>query len=122
MAALASISAWCKEPLIAAGITEMERVDFCNPTAQEIYDAIPQLPEIRILLMHSPLQPILRNLVMLDWVLRTGIAKRLEDSPHMWVGETDLINCIWERWIGNGAMRFARDSLLRILGRRRARN
>jgi hypothetical protein len=107
-----------QDALIAAGISAMEKLDFGKPTAQEIYDAIPQLPEIRILLMRSHLQPILRNLVMLDWVLRAGIAKRLEDSSDVWVGETDLINWIWERWIGNGAMRFARDSLLRTLGRR----
>lgn len=107
-----------QDALIAAGITDMEKVDFGKPTAQEIYDAIPHLPEIRILLMRSHLQPILRNLVMLDWVLRADIAKRLEDSSEVWIGETDLINWIWERWIGNGTMRFARDSLLRSLGRR----
>jgi hypothetical protein len=55
---------------------------------------------------------------MLDWVLRADIAKRLEDSSHVWIGETDLINWIWGRWTGTGAMRLARDSLLRTLGRR----
>lgn len=67
--------------------------------------------------MRSHLQPILRNLVMLDWVLRADIAKRLSDSSQVWIGETDLINWIWDRWVGNGTMRFARDSLLRTLGR-----
>jgi len=107
-----------QDALIGAGITEMHKLDFVKPTAQEIYDAIPHLPEIRILLMRSHLQPILRNLVMLDWVLRADIAKRLSDSSPVWIGEAGLINWIWERWIGNGTMRFARDSLLRTLGRR----
>ena len=107
-----------QDALIVAGISDMEKVDFGKPTAQEIYEAIPQLPQIRILLMRSHLQPILRNLVMLDWVLRAGIAKRLEDSSQVWIGETDLINWIWERWTGTDAMRLARDLLLRTLGRR----
>lgn len=107
-----------QDALIGAGITDVHKLDFGKPTALEIYDAIPHLPEIRILLMRSHLQPILRNLVMLDWVLRAEIAKRLSDSSQVWIGETDLINWIWERWIGNGTMRFARDSLLRTLGRR----
>jgi hypothetical protein len=107
-----------QDALIAVGITDAEKADFGKPSAQQIYDAIPHLPEIRILLMRGHLQPILRNLVMLDWVLRAGIAKRLEDSSQGWIGETDLINWIWERWTGTGAMRLARDSLLRTLGRR----
>ncbi|MGB6875533.1 MAG: hypothetical protein WBD87_05815 [Candidatus Acidiferrales bacterium] len=106
-----------QDALIEAGITAMHKLDFSVPTTQEIYDAIPHLPEIRYLLMRSLLRPILRNLVMLDWVLRAGIAKRLSDSSQVWIGETDLINWIWDRWTGNGSMRFARDSLLRALGR-----
>ena len=102
--------------LIEAGIIEIHKEDFEKPTAQQIYDAIPHLPEIRALLMRNHLMPILRNLVMLDWVLRMEIAKRLSDSSGSWIGETDLINWVWERWIGDGAMRIARDSLLRNLG------
>ena len=107
-----------QDALIEAGITEIRRVDFEKPSAKAIYDAIPHLPEIRALLMRSHLQPILRNLVILDWVLRAEIAKRLSDSSRAWIGETDLINWIWERWIGNGATRIARDALLRTLGLR----
>ncbi len=107
-----------QDALIQVGITEIRKLDFGKPSAQQIYDAIPSLPEIRALLMRSHLQPILRNLVMLDWVLRAEIAKRLSDSSQAWIGETDLINWIWERWIGDGAMRIARDSLLRTLGLR----
>jgi ABC transporter family protein len=106
-----------QDGLISSGIAAIHKVDFGAPTVQEIYDAIPQLPEIRYLLMRSHLRPILRNLVILDWVLRADIAKRLSDSSQVWIGETDLINWIWDRWTGTGAMRFARDSLLRALGR-----
>jgi hypothetical protein len=109
---------YTQDALIEAGITAMHRVDFEKPPAQEIYDAIPHLPEIQILLMRSYLQPILRNLVMLDWILRAEIANRLSDSSRVWIGETDLINWIWERWMGNSAARIARDALLRTLGLR----
>ena len=109
---------YTQDALIEAGITALRRVDFEKPPAQAIYDAIPHLPEIRILLMRSHLQPILRNLVMLDWVLRAEIANRLADSSRVWIGETDLINWIWERWMGNSTARIARDALLRTLGLR----
>ncbi|HUZ95810.1 MAG TPA: hypothetical protein VMU57_12955 [Edaphobacter sp.] len=107
-----------QDALIDASITEMRKVDFAKPSAQEIYDAIPHLPEIRTLLFRTQLQPILRNLVVLDWVLRAEIAKRLSDASQGWIGETELINWVWERWIGGGAMSIARDSLLRTLGER----
>ena len=107
-----------QDALIETRITEIRKVDFGKPTALEIYDAIPHLPDIRALLMRSYLQPILQNLAMLDWVLRAEIAKRLSDSSRAWIGETDVINWVWERWIGDGAMRIARASLLRTLGLR----
>jgi hypothetical protein len=107
-----------QDALIEAGVTAIHRVDFEKPNAQEIYDAIPHLPEIRDLLARSHLQPILRNLVMLDWVLRTEIVERLSNSSTAWMGETHLINYIWDHWTGTGPMHFARDSLLRTLGAR----
>ena len=79
-----------QDALIEAGITETQRLDFEKPTAQEIYNAIPHLPEIRDLLARSHLQPILRNLVMLDWVLRAEIATRLSVSPAMYLAFTFL--------------------------------
>ena len=105
-----------QDGLIEAGITEFHKVDFEKPKLQEIFDALQHIPEIRTLLLRSQLQPILRNLVVLDWVLRAEVAKRLSDTSRVYLGETEIINCIWERWIGNGDMRLARDLLLRALG------
>jgi hypothetical protein len=107
-----------QDALIEARVTDVRKVDFTKPSSQEIYDVIPHLPEIQTLLYRSQLQPILRNLVILDWVLRTEIVKRLSDPSQGWIGETGLINWVWEWWIGSGAMRIARDSLLRTLGER----
>ena len=105
-----------QDGLIEAGITEIHKVDFEKPKLQEIFDALQHIPEIRTLLLRSQLQPILRNLVVLDWVLRAEVAKRLSDTSRVYLGETEIINCIWERWIGSGEMRLARDLLLRALG------
>jgi hypothetical protein len=107
-----------QDALIEAGITKSHNIEFDKPNAQDIFNAIPHLPEIQGLLARSHLQPILRNLVMLDWVLRAEIFERLSDSPAAWIGETDLIDWICERWIGTGPMHFARDSILRTLGLR----
>ena len=105
-----------QDALIEAGITEIRKVDFEKPNAQEIFEALHHIPEIYTLLLRSQLQPILRNLVVLDWVLRAEVAKRLNDTARVYLGETEIINCIWEHWIGSGDMRLARDALLRALG------
>jgi len=105
------------DALIDAGITGVETVDFENPQLQEIFDAVEALPAIRTLLVRAELQPILRNLTVLDWVLREDVAQRFTTS-RPWIGETELIDCIWDRWLGSGTMSLARDSLLRMLGKR----
>ena len=108
-----------QDALIGVGITNAERLDFGKPPAQEIYDAIPHLPEIRILLMRSHLQPILRNLVMLDWVLRAGNCQAARQIPHRYGSEKPILST----GSGNGGSApvqcvLQRDSLLRTLGRR----
>jgi hypothetical protein len=106
-----------QDALIEAGISESHRIPFDKPTRQDIYDALPHLPQIRMLLSRSQLVPLLRNLMVLDWVLRAEIGKHLSEEPTAWIGETDLINWIWDRWIGTSSSNIARDALLRALGR-----
>jgi len=92
-------------------------VDFEKPKLQEILDAVQTVPGLRPLLLRTELQPILRNLMVLDWVLREDIAQRFSASGP-WIGEAELIDSIWDRWVGPGSMNLARDSLLRTLGQR----
>lgn len=106
-----------QDGLIEAGITQSHRISFDKPGRQDIYDALPHLPQIRALLFRSQLVPLLRNLVVLDWVLRAEIDKRLSEELTAWIGETDLINWIWDRWVGTASSNIARDGLLRALGR-----
>lgn len=110
-----------KEALIEANIpAELlgDEVELENPTWQEIFDAVENLPAIRTIMLRSDLHSILRNLVILDWVLRAEVAQRFSTATQPWIGETELIACIWERWMGETSMRFARDTLLRNLAQR----
>ncbi len=105
------------DALTEAGISEAHRVDFEKPKLQEILDAVQSVPGLRPLLLRTELQPILRNLMVLDWVLREDIAHRFSVS-RPWIGETEVIDSIWDRWAGPGSMNLARDALLRTLGQR----
>ena len=78
--------------------------------------AVGEQPHLRLLLLRHDLQPILQNLVLLDWVVHANVAERLSSRP--WVGETDVIGYVWERWMGDGQQRYARDLLLRTLAER----
>jgi hypothetical protein len=53
--------------------------------------------------------------MVLDWVLRTDVVQSLSSEPGERIGETGLINLIWEHWIGKDR-RLQRDRLLRELG------
>jgi hypothetical protein len=83
----------------------------------EILDAVASIPGIRPLLLRTELQPILRNLMVLDWVLRADVPQRFS-AARPWIGETEIIDCIWEHWQGQDSKRHARDALLRKLGER----
>jgi hypothetical protein len=105
------------DALAEAGITQSSRVDFEKPKLQEISDAVASIPGMRPLLLRTELQPILRNLMILDWVLRADVPQRFS-AMRPWIGETEIIDCIWERWQGQDTKKHARDALLRALGER----
>jgi hypothetical protein len=105
------------DALTEAGISDAHRVSIEKPNLKEIIDAVEAVPGMHPLLLRTELQPILRNLMVLDWVLRADVAQRFSVS-RPWIGETELIDSIWDRWVGSGSMSLARDSLLRTLGLR----
>lgn len=102
--------------LVEAGTVEIHKSDFDKAGLEEILEALSSDTSIRRLLVRAELQPILRNLMVLDWVLRADLARRLGASQQ--VGVTDVIDHIWERWTGSGNERLAGDLLLRRLGAR----
>jgi len=105
------------DALSEVGITDACRIDFDKPKLQEIFEAIGTIPGISTLLLRAELQPMLRNLMVLDWVLRANVSQRFSES-RPWIGATEIIEAIWDRWVGSGNMSLARDSLLRTLGQR----
>jgi hypothetical protein len=106
-----------RDALIEAGVAEFERVDFEKPKVEEILMAVDSVPAIKPLLLRKELQPILRNLMILDWVIREDVAHRIPASEG-WVGETQIVDLIWDRWTGGDPKRLARDGLMRELGKR----
>lgn len=98
-----------------AGVTDFVRSDLELPSIAAIRSAVQSVPEINLLMFRPELQQILRNLVVLDWVLRTNVVQSLSSAPGGRIGETGLINLIWEHWIAKDR-RLQRDRLLRELG------
>lgn len=98
-----------------AGVSDLAKSELELPNISSIQSAVQDVPGIRLLLLRPELQKILRNLMVLDWVLRTDLVQSLSSEPGIRVGETGLINLIWEHWIA-GDRRLQRDRLLRELG------
>lgn len=98
-----------------AGVTDLVKSDLELPSISAIRSAVQDVPGISLLLLRPELQQILRNLMVLDWVLRTNLVQSLSSEPGKRIGETGLINLIWEHWIGKDR-RLERDRLLRELG------
>src|ERR1039458_2252484 len=98
-----------------AGVTDYVKSDLELPTTAAIRSSVQNVPGINLLLFRPELQQILRNLMVLDWVLRTNVIKSLASEPGERIGETGLIDLIWEHWIGKDR-RLQRDRLLRELG------
>jgi hypothetical protein len=98
-----------------AGTTNFVKSDLELPSISAIRSTVQNVPGIILLLFRPELQQILRNLMVLDWVLRTNLVQSLSSEPGKRIGETGLISLIWEHWIGKDR-RLQRDRLLRELG------
>src|SRR5207249_19389 len=101
-----------RDSLFQLGITDGHEVELNKPTLFDVVEAVKHLPELHSLLFKAELEPILTNLVMLDWIVRAKVAGILSASQQS-VRETAVIGLIWQRWIGEGPERYSRESLLR---------
>lgn len=104
-----------RDTLFEAGVAKFDRVDFEKPALEEILSEVRNVPGLQALLMRKELQPILRNLTVLDWVIREQVVDRIPES-QTWIGETQIVDLIWERWITRDVKKFARDGFLRLIG------
>ena len=101
--------------LLEQGITDSVKSNLEAPSIPAIRNAVQNVPGISTLLLRTELQRILRNLMVLDWVLKTNVVQSLSNNSESRIGETGLINLIWDHWIGKDR-RLQRDRLLRELG------
>jgi hypothetical protein len=104
-----------RQTLLDAGIAEVQRLDFANPSPKEVFPKLKSVPAVEKLFNRRELQPILCNLATLHWVIRTEQERRFE-ATKAWVGEAELIEWIWKQWVGDSANRHVRDAVLFHLG------
>src|SRR6185437_15440572 len=67
------------------------------------------------LFLRFDLGPVLSNLAVLDQVVKAQLVHPFSPA-RAWVGESDVIDWIWNYWIGPGPEKHARADLLRQLG------
>jgi len=89
------------------------------PTVAEIHAVMEAVAAVRDLGLRKELQPALRNLKVLDWVLTEAAADSGVDARG-WAGLSDVVDWVWEHWAGPASDRFQRGSLLKAIGDREA--
>ena len=70
-------SAFSRKPALLTYV----KSDLELPSISAIRSAVQNVPGINLLLFRPELQQILRNLMVLDWVLRTNVVQSLSSEP-----------------------------------------
>lgn len=111
------LQSWAKAQriLLEEQIADSSKIDLGLPNISLIRSAVQNVSGISALLLRVELQQILRNLTLLDWVLKTNVVQSLSKDSEGRIGETGLINLIWQHWIQKDRT-LQRDRLLRELG------
>jgi hypothetical protein len=104
-----------RKRLLEAGPFSIVPFAMEGPGFGEIYAATRGVPGMPPVLMRQELRPVLSNLATLDQVLQAGAVRPMPDV-RPWIGETEVIDWIWEYWTGSDTKRFARADLLKSLG------
>ena len=104
--------------LVVAGVKpkQIATLEITPPRPTDVIQAISAAaPALGRLVLRPEIQHLLCNLKVLDWIvteetLRSGL------TTHAFVGETDVIDWIWDRWAGPSGDKHARAALLIRLG------
>ena len=67
------------------------------------------------LLVRPELRRVFTNLATLDQVLRITAVEAMTPSKG-WIGETEIIDWIWNYWTGTDSLQYQREALLQLLG------
>ena len=106
--------------LVVAGVRpkQIATLEITPPRRAEVIQAISTAtPALVPLVLRPELQHLLCNLKVLDWIV-TEEQLRSSLTTHAFVGETDVIDWIWDRWTGPSGDKYARAALLIKLGER----
>ena len=92
-----------------------------DPSNAEVLRIAAGVPNLTWATIHRDLLPHLKNLKVLDWVVRAAqVGAAPEDNEPVTLGR--LIDFIWERWVERGEVGFTHGSMLQTLGDREAQN
>jgi hypothetical protein len=86
-----------------------------GPGYDQIFAKLKELPGMGAVLLRKDLRSTLLNLATLDQVVRT-VQSRPFDINHPWIGETHVIDWIWDYWTGSGVRKYLRARFLEELG------
>jgi len=103
-----------KRCLVSAGISALLEISFKGPDFSEIYEATKHIFGLASILMRKELRPVLSNLAVLDQVIKAHEARPFADA-RPWVGETEVIDWIWDQWTKSDSKQLVRSRLLRGL-------
>lgn len=97
---------------------QISTIEIGLPRPAEIVRAISTAaPQIAPLLHRPELQNVLCNLKVLDWIVVEESLRSSADS-YTFVGESDVIDWIWDRWTGQASDKHAKAAVLIKLGER----
>lgn len=95
---------------LSANIVQI--LDF--PHWDELTPVTKQHPTLNSLSLRPEFRGFLRNLKILDLIVKGTIKKKLDATDF--VGLSDMIDWMWDSWIQSGSDRYARSGLLKKIG------
>jgi hypothetical protein len=86
-----------------------------QPSLDDVQNLVAPIAELQWASLRPELRPLLTNLKILDWVVATARSGTAINSASF-VGITNLIDALWERWIEGDTDGLGRSHLLMRLG------
>jgi hypothetical protein len=86
-----------------------------QPSHVAIQSALAQLPALTHLATRRTVVDALRNLKVFDWVASVALSATVPDA-NAWVGHMDVLDWVWQGWLGTGPGQVARANALKSLG------
>jgi len=110
-------SGWQRVRATAAtwGIGGMDELLFAGAPFDNVFAALAKDRIALALLVRPELRRVFTNLATLDQVLRITAVEAMTPSKG-WIGETEIIDWIWNYWSGTDNLKYQREAFLQLLG------